>query len=284
MRAGGDDEAIHDARVALRRLEAAAGTFRDALSRGARRELLETLREWRRRFGRARDHEVLAAGLTEPDHLALGGEALRGLAEAQKAKRDEARVQAAKWAKPERQRRLEEALQPLLELTVAVRREELVASGELRCARRTERARAALERASRTEDDERLHDARIALKRWRYAVEALESLGLGPGRGVRKRLRVLQRELGTVHDRAALRDFLTHVAGRLRKPKRGDRVANADSLSEIAARVEAQRLEAIRRFRARLAAPAWRDAPRAAEPDPPPSLREPRAPRGRSRP
>lgn len=284
MRAGGDDEAIHDARVALRRLEAAAGTFRDIMSRDERRELLGALREWRRRFGRARDHEVLAAGLTEPDHLALGGEALRALAESQTAKRDEARLQAAKWAKPERQRRLEEALRPLLELSVAVRREELVACGELRCSRRKERARAALERASRTEDDERLHDARIALKRWRYAVEALESVGHKPVRGVRKRLRLLQRELGTVHDRAVLRDLLTSVAGRLRKPKRGDRVANADSLSAIAARVEAQRLEAIRRFRARLAAPAWRDASRAAETDPRPSPRAPRARRGRSRP
>ncbi len=285
MRDGADEEAIHDARVALRRLEAAAGTFRDCLGREARRELLETLRDWRRRLGRARDHEVLVAGLLEPENLTLGGDDVRALADAQKTERDEARLAAARWVKPFRQRQLEEALGPLLALAGRAEQEDAIADGERRCARREERARSSLGKAAASEDDEVLHDARIALKRWRYAVEALESFGRGPGAQIRKELRLLQRDLGTVHDRAVLRDLVSEVVRRMRKAKRQTRSAEgAKALSGVAARAEAQRLEAIQQFRSRLSGPEWRLVPGAPEVVPPASPPEPRVRRAHERP
>lgn len=283
MRVGADEEAIHDARVALRRLEAAAWTFRDGLGRDARRELRETLREWRRRLGRVRDHEVLAAGLLEPEMLELGGDDVRALADVQKTERDEARQDVVRWAKPARERQLEQALRPLLASTERAEQEAVLADGERRCSRREERARASLAAAAASEDDEVLHEARITLKRWRYAVEALEPFGRGPGAPVRKRLRVLQRELGTVHDRAVLRDLLREVARRAKKSRPRASIARAEAFSAIAARVEAQRLEAIQRFRSRLSEPAWRSEPHVPAPDSPPSPHAPRAPRGRAR-
>lgn len=283
MREGADDEAIHDARVALRRLEAAAGTFRDCLGRDARRTLIETLRDWRRRLGRARDHEVLAAGLTEPEHLAIGGGEAQALADAQRTMRDEARKDAARWAKPSRQRKLERALQPLIALAERAEQDDALADGERRCARRESGARACLAVAALSEDDEVLHDARIALKRWRYAVEALEPFGRGPGAPVRRSLRVLQRELGAVHDRAVLRDFLRQVVRRARKSKQAGNAARSEALNAIAERAEAQRLEAIQRFRSRLSGRAWRPAPDAPAPDSPASPPGPRARRGRAR-
>jgi CHAD domain-containing protein len=283
MRDGADEEAIHDARVALRRLEAAAGTFRDCLGRDARRELLELLREWRRRLGRARDHEVLAAGLTEPEHLDIGGDDARALADEQLALRDEARADAARWAKPARERRLEQALRPLLALADRAQQEDALADGERRCARRETKARACLADAAGSDDDEVLHDARIALRRWRYAIEALEPFARGPGAPARKALRVLQRELGTVHDRAVLRDLLLAEARRAGKAKPRPLGERAEAFSAIAARAEAQRLEALGRFRSRLSKSAWRDAPNDPEQEPTPSPASPRARRGRSR-
>jgi CHAD domain-containing protein len=57
----GDDEALHDFRVSVRRLRSALRTWRDVLGRAARDKDLRRLRRVARSTGEARDTEVLLA-------------------------------------------------------------------------------------------------------------------------------------------------------------------------------------------------------------------------------
>lgn len=245
-------------RVAIRRIEAAAGAFRDSLPRGPRRELLATLRKWRRRLGRVRDREVLAAALAEPELAAAGGTALAALRERVLVSRDRERRRAVRWIRPQRVRRLARLLR---RLQVSIEHMELapaLAQAERRCARREAIAAAALARARDTDEDEVLHSARIALKRWRYAGEALNGYGRGPAEAERKSLRRLQRDLGTVHDRAALHALLSAQAARAAARERPRR---AEAFSVSAALALLQREQALRDFRSRPEVAAPPDAP-----------------------
>ncbi len=184
-----DGEAVHDLRVACRRLEAALAVWRDG--RTATRAL-DAIARIRRRLGRVRETEALLEGLAD---LPAARAAATDLAKCLKRRRERARKQGRH-------------LRPLLKDL----RHALADSGnEARARRRTLllgrfwiRARAdAL--ASRGDAD--LHQARIALKHWRYALEVLSE---PPPRG----LKSLQDVLGRSHDAAALDDYLAkHTKG-----------------------------------------------------------------------
>lgn len=63
MRAGRDPEAVHQYRVALRRLRSAFSTFRRAISADDRRRIADDLRWLGRQFGRAREWDVFIGDL-----------------------------------------------------------------------------------------------------------------------------------------------------------------------------------------------------------------------------
>jgi CHAD domain-containing protein len=208
----GDAEAVHDLRVAARRLRATLRAFRPLFDRAATEPLRAELRWLGQLLGAARDGDVLTERLTEavraePPGLVVGPVA--------------ARVQ---------QRLSSDAAHARAELTAgldgdrfAALRESLdrLAAGEFgphdqRPRRLRRRARWALRRADRRLDaaavapadplpgatgrDALLHEARKAYKQARYAVEAVAAQDGKPARRLVKRLKSLQDLLGDHQD------------------------------------------------------------------------------------
>jgi hypothetical protein len=102
-------------------------------------------------------------------------------------------------------------------------------------------ARASLRDAAAGPEDIALHEARIAVKKWRYAIECLREVVPGfPAPGVRA-LRRMQRALGNVHDVTLLRDLIVELA-----PELGDREARA--LAPLIEQLEGERLRAVAVF------------------------------------
>lgn len=197
-KAGGDEDLVHDLRVALRRAEALARLFRGAPEKGDGEVVRASARELRRRLSVLRSEEVgraLLASRTEaggslPAGLVFPGElpALRvdagGVAAVERA--------VALW-----KRKLASA-----------RGGAFAARGQAQTAllRRTRRRLARLIRrlsALLPPDGRTLHPARIAAKRLRYALEVVAPLDPGI-RPLLRLLRAFQDAAGDFHDLAEL--------------------------------------------------------------------------------
>lgn len=207
-----DTEAVHQARIALRRLRSAMSLFRDMLPGPQRDRLNSRLRDLAAALGEARDLDVLSAG-AEP------GPVLDRLTEA----RDKA------YAVLKRKLNAKETRRLLLDLA------EWLADGawrrdpETRALRETplrEFAGAALDRLRRKTakhgkhlaelEDEARHQLRKDAKRLRYAVEFLA--GLFDGRASKRRrkkfakaLQRLQDGLGGLNDLATAEQRLASL-------------------------------------------------------------------------
>jgi hypothetical protein len=102
-------------------------------------------------------------------------------------------------------------------------------------------ARAALSEAAKHPEDVRLHEARVAVKKWRYAVECLrEALPDRPVHGI-PALRRMQGTLGDVHDLGLLRDLIARLA-----PAAND--APPRALGALIGRLEGERRRAVHKF------------------------------------
>ncbi|MFM7231481.1 MAG: CHAD domain-containing protein [bacterium] len=226
----GDPEAVHDLRVTARRVETWLRLWDDA---GDTEALRLRVRRVRRGAGAAREDEVLVGMLRDGR---LGGEwvpramRLRWLA----------RLEAA----PGRVRRLPSprTVDAVAEsLRDTARRLRAGRGGGARVSRRTDRwarrARKRVAKALGSGDMAALHDARLAVKRWRYAVEAVGGAVARQAPEARR----WQRVLGDANDRAAL------VAFARRQGREG---------RALARRLEQARVAAIRSWRRRLGDPA----------------------------
>jgi putative phosphoesterase len=205
VRAGRDAEALHDLRVATRRLRAALGLLEDAgvpEARGWRRDL----RRVTRALGDARDLDVRIDFLRRFLARARGpaGAGLRPLLDALRRRRASA------------QRAVAAALRRLVvrgTLDDLVRRagpwSEASADGKAAAARRLA-GRALLDRLAavrnlgpfvfRPEAAARHHRLRIAAKRLRYVMEALRPLFGPPLEERLAEVKALQEILGSLHD------------------------------------------------------------------------------------
>jgi CHAD domain-containing protein len=216
----GDPDAVHDMRVAARRLRATLRAFRPLFDRARTEPLRVELRWLGRLLGAARDGDVLAERLAEavsaePPGLVVGPVA--------------ARV---------RQRLADDATRARAELIAGLDGERFaalrdsvdrLAAGEFgpydeRPRRLRRRVRSALRRADRRLDaaakapsdplpgaagrDDRLHEARKAYKQARYAVEAVAPQAGKPARRLVKRLKSLQDLLGDHQDTIVTRHLL----------------------------------------------------------------------------
>lgn len=249
-----DPEAIHDLRVASRRLSAALGMWRALLRDGPRRRATRRLRNLRRAIGPVREHEVHAADLegraglqTLAVRLALA-DPLAGLRRAVERGRRRAARRAAEPDVDRVLRRIPRAIAGLrARLTESP---ESLADARARLAGAEAGVREALARAHDALDDQALHEARIAVKKWRYALETFsEVAGVPAGSPDVKHLRAVQESLGTVHDRAVLRDL---VAGWIRDLRVRGLATHADALRPLVLEIEAERRAAIGEFRERL--------------------------------
>ncbi|AEE46512.1 CYTH and CHAD domain-containing protein [Cellulomonas fimi] len=212
----GDDEAVHDARVAVRRLRAALAVYRPVVDRAVTDPVRDRLRHVGHVLGAARDAHVERAVLAErldaePVELVLGPVAARVAGDRSAAHAEALQEVAALLDDPEHL-----ALLALLEswsvdLPRGPRAGEpaqvVVPRRARRAWRRLERLAASVPRGEGRDDA--WHEVRKAARRARYASEVAQPVVGSPARRSARRARDLQDVLGdrndTVVRRATLR-------------------------------------------------------------------------------
>src|SRR5918998_1011333 len=214
-------DAVHQMRVAARRMRSALQAFGRVLDRDSTRELTEELKWVAGELGGARDAEVMAerfaAILAEfPDELKLGpvDAALTRTFERRQA---DAREVAIAALDSERYLALHDRIDALLAAPPVTARARGKAKRELpksvrRTYRRVESSMADADRQSGGQRDLALHETRKAAKRLRYATEAVEPTVGKPAARLRKRLKAVQELLGEHQDTAVSRPVLRELA------------------------------------------------------------------------
>jgi CHAD domain-containing protein len=114
-------------------------------------------------------------------------------------------------------------------------------------------------RAVTAADPGALHRARVAFKRYRYAVEVAAPLLPEPAQSIVPSMKRFQDELGAIQDATVLIDTLSHA----RRPKRARQSAGIDSMLE---RLERERAEHLERALAALRAQMVASPPAFSEP------------------
>ena len=201
-----DPEAVHQIRVALRRLRAALSLFRDVVADGEIAAVKTGLRELASALGEARDLDVFIrktiapARARDPDDAALGALA-RSYAERREAAYDAAleTVASGRLGRIVLDTLAWIEAGPWLRKDGSAEREapvERFAADELR--RRAKRIRKRGRHLAELAPDER-HRVRIAVKKLRYAAEFFAPLYEGKGRA--KRTRRFRDALGELQDR-----------------------------------------------------------------------------------
>lgn len=270
-----DREALHDFRVAIRRLRSLLRAYKPQLESAVRPKDRKRLREIQRATGSGREAEVALEWLTKqqkdlaPEHLP----GLNWLSAAQLARRREC-AQALDTQIRETFRRTAGRLEERL----AIMRSEknlLAERSHVTFARTLANLTEShatdllvqLGRIARMDDTEQLHDARILGKRLRYLLEPVRAYA-SDAQPVVKRSKRLQEVLGDLNDvhvlmaeiERAFDESLEQKAGRIKASlSRGDieRARRDASMSEwlglveLRGRLEQQRRELITKLRDR---------------------------------
>ncbi|HTR97881.1 MAG TPA: CHAD domain-containing protein [Candidatus Acidoferrales bacterium] len=234
-------DAVHDVRVAARRMEAALWVWRNALSPGEASALRRAPRRWRRRLAHARDLEVLAHELGSPP-LCECGETIGALARALAREGDRVTSRLRVRPRGRRVKRWRGALERATGDAPEAELAAVLAAGAARVRRRQRDALAALAAAQGVDDDGPLHAARVALKRWRYAEEAYAAASGGALSSRSDEARELQRRLGSLHDRA---NSSVLLLARARRASRRGRSREASELTAAAALADRLRSEGL---------------------------------------
>jgi len=215
-RAGADD-AVHQLRVAIRRLRATLRVYGRIVDRDATGRIERDLRRLGRALSAARDLEVLeqrcVTAVSElPDELVVGAVRKRLTRHFGPARAD-AESAALRALDADRYFRLRDDLDSLLAdppLTAKARRrarDEL--PKHLRRAYRTVAKRASASTGDGPEAE--IHRFRKAAKRLRYAAECAEPVGGRPARRIRKRAKALTEPLGRLQDGVVARPVLREL-------------------------------------------------------------------------
>jgi CHAD domain-containing protein len=243
-------EAVHDMRVASRRLRALGVTFRDLLRDGTQRRLEKKLRRVTRAAGTVRDLDVQMA-LLEGRRTAATKEleraALEHLLEMLTVRRAEATRRT--------ERRLEKLDIDSVRGVVRRAAREVMRGLPTPEAQRAyaltlleERVNDAAERVpplDGAEHPEELHQLRIDIKEIRYALELFEPLLGAHFPALHERARALQDLLGIHHDLVTLGDVVREHSQEL--DQRG-RAALAGALDGLGEALSAERAAVLMRF------------------------------------
>jgi CHAD domain-containing protein len=219
VRLGGDDEDVHQARVAARRLRSDLRTFRDVLDGEAAGRLRDELQWLGAELGVVRDADVLldrlrgqAEELGDADAPAVGA-LLRRL----DAERRAARAGLGAVYDSDRYLALlDELARASLRPPVAA---EAAAGGRaVKAVRKVVRGpwkhlEAAVEALGRAPEDAALHDVRIRAKRVRYAAEAAASVSGRSATRFAKAAARLQTVLGDLQDAVVAEAWLRRTVG-----------------------------------------------------------------------
>jgi len=242
VRARGGSAAIHDLRVATRRLQEILRVCEPFLPTGPRRRLWRRARRIRNCLGAVRDADVLVMRIGAlARHLPAGERrAARAIADRVRRAAREARSgtrgtrSSGGFPVPGVRRRIEALLETTRRTAVPVAaRGRQAAEASLRVA-------ALLLTGARRGDPEDLHALRIRIKRYRYALEIVEESGHPEARPAIAEARRLQRCLGKVHDL----DVLAELVRGWMKPAGERRVPGGRQ----AVRALVRRLDADRRL------------------------------------
>jgi CHAD domain-containing protein len=217
----GDVEALHDMRVAVRRLRATLRSFRTVLDQNRTEPLRAELSWFGDLLGGVRDNDVLAERLAqavdaEPTELVVGPVANR-IRQRLEAASVRARTELDAALDGDR---FAAVLGGIGEVAQSIRpvSPKVLRTRARKAVRRADRQLDAA-RASGDGDDAALHAARRAYKRARYAVEVLAPVRPRPSGRLSKRLAALQDLLGAHQDAVVaeqtLRDLgmLVHLDG-----------------------------------------------------------------------
>jgi CHAD domain-containing protein len=240
-RAGDDPEAIHQARVGVRRLRAHLATFRPLLKDGSLTSLRTDLRWIGGVLGRVRDADVLLArlraGVDElpPADRKAGRRLLADLTDA----RDEAH---RKLARVMRRRRFAVVRDATVEYASAPRLEDPSAPAPEAFAPLMDRRWRSLElagaRIGPDAADEELHEVRILAKHARYAAEAMAPVFGDDARRFGKIAAGVQDVLGAHQDAVVAQAWLRRAAKKT--SPRAAFVAGELFVAERRTRVEAR--------------------------------------------
>jgi CHAD domain-containing protein len=220
VRLGEDPEAVHQARVATRRLRSSLRTFAAVLAPEWATALRDQVGWLAEQLGAVRDAEVLLArlksrlgGLPDGDRAAAR-QLLGGLVE----RRQAARAQLLASMAGDR-------YLGLLDTLVAAAQDPAVPDPDRSAtavlpaavARSWRKLARAVAAAGEHPTDGDLHRIRIRAKRCRYAAEAVVPLGGKPARRLAKACAELQDVLGDHHDAVVAEAWLREAAGRTRR-------------------------------------------------------------------
>lgn len=265
--AGDDPKAVHDARVASRRLRAAMDGAAGAFPKPWFRSLHKSAKTITRSLGKVRDQDVLLARLSAGREAADPAmrPALDLLIERIETERDEARDALEDTFTRSRLRRLRK--ESRTRFAIARQKDRQLEDALPERAREQIDARVSELLAfqgtvSETDDAETFHDARIAVKRLRYTLELFEEAVGAEATHLIGDLKGLQELLGDLHD---LDVTIQIVGGELDRQRGGA----DDTVPHLAANLEAvlhRDQEARRRMREDVVA-HWRDVMQAGFPD-----------------
>jgi len=225
LAAGDDPEALHDLRVALRRLRSFERAFRPELAAATGKRWRRELRDLARSTNAARDAEVGAARLTawqdaarsDAERRAAGHHAAELAARrAGEQRRIESELVAAAGTLADRLERRLLAAAPAARELAAV---ELTYAARLRDELETHAVVffEALS-ATRSAASPQAHTARIEAKRLRYLLEPVGD-AIPAARSAVKRLKGVQDRLGDLHDLDVLADLLADSASRAERAR-----------------------------------------------------------------
>lgn len=198
------EESLHELRIALRCLRRLLGAFARPLRDTRARAIEKKLRELTDAISPARDLDVgqIVLGKHRIQQAMKKVEGWDRFLKLQRRRRNQARreVRALMWAPATRKLMAELGLLLRIELPAAARSKRPFSEEALRWladARRRAREQRRLARASKPE---KLHDLRIAIRRFRLLADLLTPVVGRPARRMARRFRVPEKKLGRLHD------------------------------------------------------------------------------------
>lgn len=211
-------DAIHQLRVAARRLRSVLGVYRPLFDRQVTDPIRAELQWLGRAVADVRDTEVQSARLDElvhgqPGELMLGPVAAR-IASTMSARASDADARAAEALDSDRYLRLLDQLDALV--TDPPWSPDAARKARAALPRRVSRT---WRRVRRRADDGQLHEVRKAAKRARYAADVVAPVFGKPAKRYAKRMKKLQGVLGDHHDAIVNQELLrdlgvqAHLAG-----------------------------------------------------------------------
>jgi CHAD domain-containing protein len=216
----GGSEAIHDARIATRRIRAALQIVSERYEKGAIKAIKRTVGRAGRALGRARDLDVLLGLVAELERKtsAAGTAALPLRHRLLDEQKDRRRMLLTRIDEMPLRSLSDTVIQARLKdtrfhLSHVVSRPACAASFREQLAARMGRVRHAVEEASGIYVPEKAHAARIAIKKLRYLLEIVEAARLWNPADAVKTVKRAQGELGEAHDRHLLIDRLNEIDG-----------------------------------------------------------------------